>query len=131
MKKTHEIIYAHESAFEEIKGLLRKDDFHGALSLCGQLPAELRNEKLTMVLKGHALWGAGDYQISEEFLEHACKQHPKTELLSLLYFQVLFEQGKKAEAQNELRRLLLLKESSIYTEIIRDYGWNKDELLNS
>ena len=46
-------------------------------------------------------------------------------------FKSCLSRGKKAEAQNELRRLLLLKESSIYTEIIRDYGWNKDELLNS
>ena len=129
MSTDREVALANKEALSEIQELIRQGEYTTALRCCEKLPDEARKTKLAMLLEGTALWELADLDVAEQLLRRATELHPKTEILSLLYFQVLFEQNKKSGAQGELRRFLLLRDSKVYEDIIDDYGWSKTELL--
>lgn len=51
---------------------------------------------------------------------------PTSEKASLVYFQALWKSGYRDQALNEMRRFLTLRPSEEYSQIIKDWGLDKD-----
>lgn len=80
---------------------------------------------LALILKGVAL---GKLNRMEEAIAHtasAIKRYPRSNTLSITYFELLMKNGKQRKARAEIRRFRRFREWDEYLGIIKENGWNE------
>jgi len=92
----------------------------GALTILGLVIDYPKNAEIKVVYANY-LWKKGDIDLAISELEDGVLASPKSEIVSLLLFQILWEQGRETEAVAEIERLSKLGvHCKDYEEIIRE-----------
>jgi predicted Zn-dependent protease len=101
----------------------RLENYCKVLDICDSLLREKPRCKAVLILIGEGLWRTGNLKLALKHMGSAVKIFPISELISLLYFQLLLESGNRDLARNEIARFLKLRDSQEYNYIITEYGW--------
>lgn len=69
---------------------------------------------------GHAQWGLGYISDAIQSFRHATEMSPRSEIVSLGLFHILFEAGRIDEAFDEMRRFLAIRDSAEYRTLLQE-----------
>jgi hypothetical protein len=118
--------------FEEALGLRDSGALRPATALLESLRAQLTSNERRLLTHVHLQLGNLYGKLDETALQithflEASSLSPRHELASLSLFHALFANGQRAEALNEMLRLLRRRDSELYRELLCDgYGDEMD-----
>lgn len=109
-----------ENKFNQALSLKNDKKLVESLEIFKQLETEEVDYYLTFTMMGDIYWDLGELDDASKYFEKAVKLNPDSEKVSIAYFNVLWENEKKVEALNEMKRFLTNNESETYQEILKE-----------
>jgi tetratricopeptide (TPR) repeat protein len=109
--------------FDDAMKLRDAGDLVGARRMLASLVEQLRPEDVRLLSHAHLQLGyifklLGDHREREAHFRVATVVTPKREIASLGLYHALYHQGRLTEALQEMVRLLRLRDSQLYSELL-------------
>jgi predicted Zn-dependent protease len=118
----------HETElFAQAQERSRANDLPGTLEILKDLASRRPDSAMINATLANTLKGAGDIAPAIEHFLKAVKRAPNSELYSLGLFHILWAQGRKDEAFDEMRRFTAIADSIDYRAIVAEMNAQSPE----
>lgn len=106
--------------FVKAKTLSRAGDISGVVEIVRELVASYPDNPRIRSVLANAYWDLGDLAASEKEFRKAVELAPVLELASLGLFHCLWEQNRRDEAFEEMKRFMSISDSADYRRIVQE-----------
>ena len=120
MKNENIFDKSFEKNFNQALSLKNDNKLLEALKIFKQLESENTDYYMTFAMIGDIYWDLGKLDDAAQNFKKAVKLNPNSEKVSIAYFNVLWEQDKKNEALEEMKRFLTNNKSESYQKILNE-----------
>ena len=104
----------------EASQMAGEGDYEEAQKLLFMLQEYHPNCSLVATLLANSYWNLGNLDSAIKYYERAVNIAPLMEKASLGLFNCLWEQGRKEQAMDEMKRFLTISDSETYREILKE-----------
>lgn len=109
-----------KNKFAKAKELSEKGDILGMLEVMKDLVKSNPESAVFRAVLANAYWSVGELETAEKEFRDAVQLAPESEKVSLGLFHCLWDQNKKDEAFEEMKRFMTIADSEDYRAIVKE-----------